>query len=142
VTWDELQKRFLAKVSKTPSGCWLWQAAKYPNGYGAFHSRTMQERYAHRAAFRFFKHEIPEGCEIDHLCKNTLCVNPLHLDAVPHRENMRRSDTPMGRNARKTHCKRGHVFDTRNTYITKTGERKCRACDNAAQLRRYHAKMG
>lgn len=31
-------------------------------------------------------------------------------------------------NREKTHCIRGHTFDTENTYVLKNGKRQCRAC--------------
>jgi len=84
---------------------------------------------AHRIAHRLWVGPIGANMEIDHLCRNRACVNPEHLECVPHRENMRRSDTIFGANARKTKCVRGHEFTAQNTRITTAGSRFCRACD-------------
>lgn len=46
---------------------------------------------AHILYYRKYKGDIPEGCEIDHLCRNTSCVNPDHLEAVSHAINIQRS---------------------------------------------------
>jgi hypothetical protein len=134
------QERFKAKFVVAANGCWQWTASAHPKGYGQFRGLA-GEQYAHRAAYKFRHGEIPFGCEVDHLCKNRGCVNPDHLEAVPHRENMRRSDALMGINSRKTHCLQGHPFDSKNTYVySTTGRRFCRMC-GVQRARRYrHAK--
>lgn len=128
-----LAQRFHAKVWKHDAGCWEWIGSKQPTGYAQLWNGQRVEQ-AHRISFRLTCGAIPDGMEIDHLCRNRGCVNPDHLQAVSHRENMRRSKTIMGQNAAKTECKRGHSFDQANTYITANGARQCRAC------LRMHAK--
>lgn len=90
----ELLSRFLAKVSKTES-CWLWCAWSTPAGYGMIKiaGRTAQ---AHRVSYELHVGPIPEGHEIDHLCRNRGCVNPAHLEPVTHAENQRRSAVARG----------------------------------------------
>ncbi len=34
---------------------------------------------------------IPDGLDIDHLCLNTVCCNPTHLEPVTRDENSRRA---------------------------------------------------
>jgi hypothetical protein len=88
----------------------------------------MGECYAHRVLYRLVNGPIPIGAEIDHLCRNRSCVNPDHLEAVSHRENLMRSPiAPAAINARKTHCKYGHEFTQTNTYVS-SGRRRCRLC--------------
>jgi hypothetical protein len=73
------------------SECWEWIAAKTINGYGTFHwNRILKSIPAHQAAYRIYGGWIFRGQEIDHLCRNPGCVNPDHLEAVSHSENMRR----------------------------------------------------
>lgn len=121
--------RLLAKIARNPAtGCWDWRGARQPTGYGTLWNGHRPEQ-AHRIAYRLYRGEIPAGCEIDHICRNRGCVNPEHLRAVPHRENMRVSDTIMGRNAAKMFCKRGHPLTGENLYrVPSTGARQCRAC--------------
>lgn len=92
--------------------------------------------YAHRLSYELHKGEIPEGLEIDHLCRNRWCVNPDHLEAVTRRENIMRGDGPkkLGElNSKKTHCKHGHPFDKENTRYRPTGGRSCRICNRERQ---------
>lgn len=125
--------RFWAKVEKTAT-CWVWKAAR-SRGYGHFNSRVHGYWLAHRLAYTWLVGPIPEGLQIDHLCRNTACVNPAHLELVTCQEHGRR-----GANAAKTHCKRGHVYDNENTRRDpRSGARICRRCQ-AINRRTYEAR--
>ena len=125
-----LLQRFLDKCMPEPmTGCWIWFGAHQPTGYGQLWNGERPEQ-AHRIAYRLYRGKIPVGTEIDHGCKNPWCVNPMHLEAVTHAVNIHRSETVMGQNARKTHCKRGHELDGENLRIDISGNRQCRICTN------------
>lgn len=128
--------RFLAKVHKTDT-CWLWEGCR-GGKYGQVNFER-QKYLAHRLAYLLFVGSIPDGYEIDHLCRTPLCVNPAHLEAVTPRVNTLRSDGITAQNARKTHCKRGHPFDEANTRWGAKG-RDCKACQriHAENSRRRH----
>ncbi len=121
------EERFWASVLKTDS-CWEWQGS-LSEGYGSFRFRRQYFK-VHRFAYELLLGPIRVGFEIDHLCRNRRCVNPAHLELVNHRENTLRGITWVARNARKTHCPKGHPYDLLNTYWYQ-GRRYCRACNKA-----------
>ena len=82
----ETETRFLAKTSKSKSGCWLWTGAKDKDGYGVFSLGKKAQR-AHRVAYKHWKGAIPQGHVIRHTCTN-LCVNPAHLLTGTQQQNM------------------------------------------------------
>lgn len=82
--------RFWAKVTKT-DGCWIWTGAKMKDGYGNFRDADMRNVRAHCWAYAHEVGPIPEGFEVDHTCRNIVCVRPTHLEAVTGAENQRRA---------------------------------------------------
>lgn len=87
-----LDVRFWSKVDQltSPEGCWPWLGHRMPRGYGQVRVGTTHW-LAHRVAYTLTFGPIPKGMVLDHLCRNTWCVNPDHLEVVTQRENLRRS---------------------------------------------------
>lgn len=126
---DAALQRFFASIRILENGCWEWQGYVWKSGYACFWASGKNQR-AHRWAYFALRGEMPEGLEPDHLCRNKKCVNPWHLEPVPHRENARR------RNAVITHCRRaGHLLSGDNLYTDPRGRRECRTCRNDATMR-------
>ena len=116
--------------------CVIWHMYIAPNGYG----RAGRNKQAHRMIYEQTKGAIPEGMTIDHLCRNRACVNPDHLEAVPSGVNVLRGIGVTARNAVKSHCLRGHLFDEHNTIRLRNGGRACRKC-NAIRTANYRRRI-
>ena len=120
-----IAQRFWEKVIKTET-CWLWVATTATAGYGTFRVQRRSIR-AHRWAYEQLVGPIPKGLVTDHLCRVRRCVNPAHIELVTIGENVLRGNAPSARQARQTHCKRGHELSVSNIYMY-DGARICRAC--------------
>lgn len=121
-----------AGVELAPSGCWIWTGAVNNRGYPCW-GRSL----AHRRMYELLIGRIPNGLELDHLCKVPRCVNPEHLEPVDHAENVRRSSVGQVNAERmlsRTHCKNGHPF-TLDNVSTHSGWRRCKACHREATAR-------
>jgi hypothetical protein len=133
-------ERFLPRIQPIESGCWLWMGARTPLGYGRFWT-GLELGYAHRFSYEWFVGPIPNRYDLDHLCRNPPCVNPDHLEAVTHRENILRGVGQAAINAIKTECKCGHPYTEANTIRPTSGGRVCREC-NRIRLRLRYIETG
>lgn len=129
---------FMHRVEKRPHGCWLWTGVIQAGGYGRFRTQN-RGHMAHRWLYEQLVGPIPEGMQLDHLCRVRNCVRPDHLEPVTPRENTLRSNATSAVNARKDVCVNGHPFTPENTYWRPTGGRTCRECGRA-RWRKWNAK--
>lgn len=119
--------------------CWEWQGAINNRGYGSVTNGKGGSMLAHRKAYELAVGSIPTGLEIDHLCRNTRCVNPCHLEPVTRAENARR------RSEAQTHCHRGHPLSGENLRLHKRESgyaRECRTCGIDTTRAHYARKKG
>lgn len=114
--------------------CWIWQRGKTPGGYGQLQigGRKIQ---AHRWMYEHERGPIPDGLQLDHLCRVRACVNPDHVDPVTQRTNVLRGENPRAVAYRSNTCVRGHAFTEDNT-IWNQGRRSCRICTREREKRR------
>lgn len=138
---DLLAKRIMRKTHRD-RGCWIRDAYVAANGYTYITRKTDGKTVyylAHRVVYTHYYGPIPDGLELDHMCERRACVNPKHLRAVTHRQNVLRSrSNPYAINARKDTCAQGHPFGG-----SKGSRRKCQTCANqrawaARELRRLN----
>jgi hypothetical protein len=95
---ERLRARLRAQVvlADPPAGapvrdlCWLWQGWVNERGYGTL-AVEGQTRRAHRVSYEEYVGPIPEGHELDHLCRTRHCINPGHLEPVSHEVNVQRA---------------------------------------------------
>jgi hypothetical protein len=151
--------RFMLNVKALSSGCWEWTGKRTAEGYGQF-----ERNKAHRWAYKHFIGPIPAGHEAHHTCLNEWCVYPGHIQPLtpeqhraahaaigrirgprrgrppkPIKSNLPSSAHKSLRKSRKvlkTHCRRGHLYDSENTILYKNGYRSCRECAKMTAARR------
>jgi len=125
-------ERFWAKIDKDGpvpdyaphlGPCWIWTGYITDDGYGGKALGVP----AHVAAYVEIVGPVPDGLELDHLCRVHACCNPAHLEPVTHAENMRRCRKPL--------CGRGHDYEA-NLYVSPQGQRQCRACRKVREASR------
>lgn len=134
--------RFVNKNGQIPDNnqelgrCWIWTGSQSVHdfgNYGTLWINGKSREYCHRISYIIHNGKIPSGLQLDHLCRNTLCCNPKHLEAVSCRENVLRGIGPAAVRAKATHCVHGHEFSENNTKISKSGHRICISCSIIAQ---------
>ncbi len=135
-----VELRIWPRIKPDPSGCWLWTGSTNGRGYACIMSGAANEStIVHRWVYEQLIGPIPEGLQIDHLCRVHNCVNPTHLEPVTGQENNARGFSPSALNARKTHCLNGHLLDGDNLYLWE-GTRLCKACQ-AQRDREFNARL-
>jgi hypothetical protein len=72
------------------TGCWVWLLKIRKDGYGSVCFNGKSSQLAHKVSYELVNGIVPEGMELDHTCKNRKCINPNHLEPVPHKVNVQR----------------------------------------------------
>lgn len=137
-----LLERLLERVTVDSNDCWIFGGNLSPDGYGRLRDESRRTVRAHRAAYTELVGPIPEGLELDHLCRVRSCVNPAHLEPVTGKVNAERGVASRRAEGliRTSHCTKGHAFTPENTYVDPRGARACRICKRANDVRRRAAK--
>jgi HNH endonuclease len=128
----------LSRLVTSDDGCLIWTGATV-NGYGVVRGeggRSAKSLYVHRVMYEMFGSSIPDGMQIDHLCRNKRCANLAHLEVVTLKENVLRADGKPALLARQPEqCEHGHAYTPENTIYRMV--RSCRTCRQAYGRRRY-----
>lgn len=109
-------------------GCWAWSGhhhtkdgyARYSVAKGLLDPDKAKEIYVHKYLYEKLIGHVPDGMELDHLCKNTRCPNPYHLEPVPHQVNLSRRDCAGV-------CKKGHNLSI-HRKVFENGRSCCGTC--------------
>lgn len=145
--------RFMLKVEVQLDGCWHRRGPVNSGGYSRF-SAGGARTLAHRASCEHFNGPIPPGYRVDHLCHtrdlscpggrtcpHRRCVNPMHLEAVTHRENVLRGRGTGAISMVRPTCVHGHLRTLENTYVPPSGVgRQCKVCRSVANRRFWASK--
>lgn len=127
--WGHWKERFFAKIAlPKETTCWVYTGARDGRGYGRFFAYGKLHA-THRWAYERFVGPIPKGMTLDHLCCDTSCCNPEHLEPVTVAENVRRAF------ALKTHCVHGHNWIPENFGYRANGTRYCKICERERKRR-------
>lgn len=113
---------FWAKVDRTAE-CWNWTGAVGSHGYGVCWAGN-KIALAHRFVLALSGLDLDNTMQVDHLCRNRICVRPDHLEQVPQAENNRRA---LRLRPPKTHCPHGHDY-AETGFLNAAGYQECRTC--------------
>lgn len=146
-SFNNLPFDYQNKIMPEPmSGCWIWTGSLSFNGYGRkrapLPNPTANVVAVHREVYKMLVGPIPDGKQLDHLCRIRSCCNPSHLEPVTCQENIRRGT--KNQYTKATCCPQGHPYSGENlvTYFKNGREcRLCRICKRAI-LRRWRARKG
>lgn len=130
------QRKFyrFVRITSNDGECWLWLSSKTALGYGRGYVRGVGRFGAYRLSYELAHGKIADGLVIDHLCHNPSCVNPLHLEAVTHGENIRRQRKFKGSIPHPPYrgqtCAKGHPLTDDNIVPSwaRRGARRCLTC--------------
>lgn len=132
--------RIFSKIRVSPTcfyngiACWEWTGRISGKGYGSIDYQCHRV-VIHKVLYAWIVGPVPNNFyikQIDHLCRNTACCNPCHLELVTPQINNLRGISPAAQNAKKEQCDSGHPFTPENTILRAEGGRKCRTCQYEA----------
>ena len=132
--WSGLPVDLAKRITPEPNtGCWLWLGSD-AGSKAPYPTMTIAGRhtYIHRYAYTFVVGPILPGLTLDHRCRQTMCVNPGHLEAVTMAENIRRGHSKTMVASKRNACLLGHPLTPQ-----KNGTRVCLICKRARWHRYY-----
>lgn len=135
-----LDDYLLYRVARQEDDCWLWVGARDSEGYGSIRreGRTLK---SHRWFYEQMVGRIPDGMQLDHLCRVRHCVNPDHLELVTPGENQVRGLRGFSLTGL---CRAGlhDVMSEGSVRIWPDGSRHCKQCYIDGYTRYDAAKRG
>lgn len=150
-TTEQVEPRFLKKVTITAQGCWQYGGTLGGGGYaqGRVNGKTT---YLHRHYYEVYRGEIPTVNEdgvrlvLDHLCRNRACFNPGHLEVVTFKTNIARGEGWVAEVWRTGQCRRGHEINSENSSFKPDGSYRCclvcRRLLKKGKVESFHGRHG
>lgn len=130
-----MEKFFSDNTIERANGCIEWVGRISNKGYGAVSHTRFGTPVAHRANYL---HKIGNTqLVLDHLCRNTVCVNTDHLEAVTQAENIFRGKSTK---RTRTECSNGHTLTVDNISYKSGKFFRCRDCARE-ECRKRRAKL-
>jgi hypothetical protein len=129
--------RVLTNSKITDKGCWEYLGSHNGKGGGYCQFSVKNKHlYVHRFMYEYYYNSLDSSLVIDHLCRNSRCVNPLHLEETTQKTNCRRGLVGINMSS-KTHCPKGHPYNLENTHYIKNSNgnlaRQCKTCNRINQ---------
>lgn len=147
MTIDYLFEKFSNSFDKSNNGCWQWNNSLNKDGYGqvslwgGWKKAPRGGQYlAHRVMYELIKRPLDKYEQLDHLCKNIICINPNHLEAVDKDTNNLRGNSPSAIHARKTQCPKGHPYTAKWAQGNGKYSRSCLECNRIKCKEYYYRK--
>lgn len=132
--FESIEERFLSHVIVDPeTGCWHWTGKKDRDGYGRFKLPGDISIAVHKWAYMHWRGSYTEP-ELDHLCRNTSCGSPWHVEPVTKSQNQKRGKWGVLRSGNGYGvCSQGHQLEGENLLMEAGGvrtplRRRCRIC--------------
>ncbi len=128
----------IQSASRTEAGCLVPTVGhQVQSGHRQVHIANGKTKVAHRLVYEHLVGPVPDHLVLDHLCRNTECIEVEHLEVVTPGENVRRANFHRKgtRYAVKTHCPNGHEYTTDTVYDGPRG-RECKVCRRERDKRR------
>lgn len=131
----EYIQRVLCSRFRIADGCWVWTGSTNSRGYGQI-TINKKSKKAHRVMYELIRGTIPDGMELDHLCRVKSCVNPEHLEAVTHSENIKRSPTVSNPPRRRKYHEQGNCL-----FCNKEAPKGKLFCSYSCRSKDYEARQ-
>lgn len=119
-----LGRLVICEPTTLETGCWEYGGYVTDDGYG-FVRLGGKGWLVHKLVYAHFKGDVPEGRELDHLCRNRACAHFDHVEPVTRAVNLERG---INWQREKTHCPKGHPLSGCNLYVPPGGGRECLEC--------------
>lgn len=148
MTVDEVLERIvILEYDGNPwvdTGCWRGPESRSGNDYRSVYlgggRKNPKHEYVHRLVYKVLRGEIPDGFDLHHVCRNTWCCNPDHLETLSRKDHNHLNPLIIDQ-IKRTHCPLGHPYNS-ETIRMRQGHRSCKPCEYERSKRRREQQHG